>query len=105
MTLPLPDFDHLTVGDLTHRVRTLEATDVRALIEHEEQHGGRFPVLQVLRSRLAQLDDGAQPSGGSPDGPAVDAPPPADGGSKASPSTEGPVINPPSHGDPTNVAR
>ena len=102
MTLPVPDFDHLSLGDLTHRVRTLEPEDLTLLISHEESHGARTPVLQVLRARLRQLDSGAQPSGGRPDGPAVDAPPPPAAGSQVSPATSGPTMNPPSHGDPTN---
>lgn len=33
-------------------------------MEHEQAHGNRAPVLQVLTARLQQLKDGAGPSGG-----------------------------------------
>ncbi|SDQ86258.1 hypothetical protein [Quadrisphaera sp. DSM 44207] len=103
--LPIPDFDHLPLGDVTARIRSLSAPQVDALIAFEEQHGGRAPVLQVLRARREQLDAGATPSGG--DAAAIDlqAPPAPGGGSVASPATEGPKINPPSQGDPTNPAQ
>jgi hypothetical protein len=64
--LPLPDYDQLPLGDLRHRVRTLDEAGVRSLIEHEEAHGNRVPVLEVLRSRLTGLAEGATPSGGDP---------------------------------------
>ncbi len=38
----------------------------RTLIDHEEAHGRRTPVLQVLQSRLEELRGGAAPSGGDP---------------------------------------
>jgi hypothetical protein len=64
MTLPLPDFDHLPLPAVTHRIRSLEADEVEALIDHEQAHGDRLPVLEVLRTRLQQLHDGAEPSDG-----------------------------------------
>jgi hypothetical protein len=103
--LPLPDYDHLTLPQLTSRVRTLEADGVEALVEHERAHGDRLPVLQVLQERLSQLREGAQPSGGASDAPVPGQAPPPDSGSQASPATSGPPMNPPSHGDPTNPAQ
>jgi hypothetical protein len=103
--LPLPDFDHLPLPELTSRVRTLDASGVEALVAHESAHGNRLPVLEVLRERLAQLRSGAEPSGGAPDAPVPTAAPPPDGGSPVSPSTSGPPMNPPSQGDPTNPAQ
>jgi hypothetical protein len=102
--LPLPDYDDLTLPDLTHRVRTLDAADLEAVIAYEEQHGNRLPVLEVLRARAGQLEQGGQPSGGPSGGPAHTTPTP-DGGSGVSPQTSGPPVNPPSHGDPTNPAQ
>ena len=100
--LPIPDFDHLPLGDLTTRIRSLEAPQVDALVAFETEHGNRAPVLQVLRSRLDQLAGGAEPSGGDAGAVNPQQPPAASGGSVVSPSTQGPKLNPPSHGDPTN---
>ena len=103
--LPLPDFDHLPLPEVTSRVRTLDADGVQTLVDHERAHGDRLPVLQVLEERLAELRSGAEPSGGSPDAPVPGRPPAADAGSPVSPATAGPALNPPSHGDPTNPAQ
>ena len=65
--LPLADDDHLPLGDLAHRLRSLDADQLEALLRHEHEHGDRLPAVQ--------------------------------------PATSGPVINPPSHGDPTNPAQ
>ena len=103
--LPLPDYDHLALGDLTTRIRSLAAPQVEALLAFERAHAHRAPVVQVLGARLDQLAAGAQPSGG--DATAVDplAPPAPAGGSAVEPGTQGPKVNPPSHGDPTNFTR
>jgi hypothetical protein len=103
--LPLPDYDHLPLGSLEPRISTLDADGVAQLVAYEEAHGNRLPVLNVLRRRLEALRAGAQPSGGDPLAPTpeIQHAPPA--GSAASPATEGPPINPPSHGDPTNPAQ
>jgi hypothetical protein len=104
-TLPLPDYDHLPLGGLTTRIRTLDATGVQTLLEYEKAHGNRLPVVTVLENRLTSLHEGAQPSGGDPAAAAVDDPVPAAGGSKVSQATSGPKMNPPSQGDPTNPAQ
>jgi hypothetical protein len=64
---PIPDFDQLSLGELRHRVRSLDERELRTLIEHEREHGDRVPVLELLRARLDQLADGAQPSPGDPE--------------------------------------
>ena len=104
--LPLPDYDHLPLGSLEARVRTLDADGVEALLAHERSHGDRLPAVTVLEARLGQLrEGGARPTGSDPMGrtPEVQHAPPGD--SHASPATEGPPVNPPSHGDPTNPAQ
>jgi hypothetical protein len=103
--LPLPDYDHLPLGSLQHRVRTLDEADLREVIAYEEGHGNRLPVLQVLRARLEELKEGAEPSGGSPLAATPEHAPPADTGSAVSPDTAGPAMNPPSHGTPENPAQ
>ncbi|WP_448624065.1 hypothetical protein [Geodermatophilus sp. URMC 64] len=105
-TLPLPDYDHLPLGGLTSRIRTLDEAGVQTLLEYERAHGNRLPVVEVLRHRLEALQNGAQPSGGDPAADFTsEAPEPAAGGSKVSEATSGPAMNPPSHGDPTNPAQ
>ncbi len=104
--LPLPDYDHLPIGGLTSRIRTLDEAGVQTLLEYERAHGNRLPVVEVLRNRLTGLQEGAQPSGGDPLADFTsEAPRPAAGGSKVSEATSGPAMNPPSHGDPTNPAQ
>lgn len=103
--LPLPDYDHLPVASLQHRIRALDRQDLERLLAYENDHGHRAPVLEVMKARLEQLDAGQTPSGGSASAPAPERPPAAAGGSKVSPDTGGPPVNPPSHGDPTNPAQ
>src|SRR3954453_7530464 len=104
--LPLPDYDHLPIGGLASRIRTLDAAGVQTLLDYEKAHGNRLQVVQIMRNRLTSLQSGAQPSGGAP---AADFTPeagvPAAGGSKVSEATTGPAMNPPSQGDPTNPAQ
>jgi hypothetical protein len=103
--LPLPDYDHLQVGSLTTRIRSLGAEDLKTLLAYEQSHANRIQVVSAMRHRLSGLAEGAQPSGGDPAATGADAPPEASGGSKASEATTGPPVNPPSHGDPTNPAQ
>ena len=103
--LPLPDYDHLPIGGLASRIRTLDAAGVQTLLDYEKAHGNRLQVVQIMRNRLSSLESGAQPSGGDPAAVGADAPASAAGGSKASEATSGPPVNPPSHGDPTNPAQ
>lgn len=103
--LPLPDYDHLSLGTLTHRVRSLDTGELSAVLAYEQAHGSRLPVVEVLQARLAELESGATPSAG----PArVETPEKAD--SPPAPrqvdqTTSAPTINPPSHGVPTNPAQ
>ena len=103
--LPLPDYDHLPIGSLQSRIRTLDAAGVEAVLSYERAHGNRLPVVQVLENRLAALQDGAEPTSGSPLAATPELQHAPGGGSNASPQTEGPPINPPSQGDPTNPAQ
>ena len=103
--LPLPDYDHLNVGSLTSRIRSLGHADLSTLLAYEKAHANRVQVVTVMQSRLAGLAEGAEPSGGDPAAAGADAPPAAAGGSQVSEATSGPPINPPSQGDPTNPAQ
>ena len=64
--LPLPDFDHLPLGSLEGRIRSLDADGLTALLDYERAHGNRLPVTLVLERRLEQVRGGAALSGGSP---------------------------------------
>jgi hypothetical protein len=103
--LPLPDYDHLQVGSLTSRIRTLGAEDLQTLITYERSHANRVQVVVAMENRLTSLKAGAQPSGGDPAAAAPEAAPAPAGGSKVSEATSGPPVNPPSQGDPTNPAQ
>src|SRR3954454_20468708 len=64
--LPLPDYDHLPLGSLAHRIRTLDAGALSSLLDYERTHGDRLPVTELMRTRLDELRSGAEPTGGSP---------------------------------------
>jgi hypothetical protein len=103
--LPLPDYDHLPLGSLTSRIRSLDAGQLSALVDYERAHGNRLPVVQALESRIDAVRAGADLSSGSPEALRPEAAPPPAGDTAASPATTGPAMNPPSHGDPTNPAQ
>ena len=103
--LPLPDYDHLPVGSLEGRIRSLDADALQQLVTYEESHGNRLPVVQVLRARLDAVRGGAELSAGAADAATPEAQGAPGTGSGVSPETTGPPINPPSHGDPTNPAQ
>ncbi|WP_129336521.1 hypothetical protein [Cellulomonas endophytica] len=107
-TLPIPDYDHLPIGSLGHRLRSLEAEELEVLRRYEVAHGNRVPVLQLVDTRLSELAAGEEPSGGDPAAVAPElaaGAAGAAGGSAVSPAIQGPAQNPPSHGDPTNPAQ
>ncbi|WP_435746565.1 hypothetical protein [Nocardioides sp. SYSU DS0663] len=104
--LPLPDYDHMPVGSLEGRIRSLDAGALESLLAYERAHADRVQVVQLLENRLAAVRDGAPLSGGSPmaEAPEVDHAPRADSQGGAA-VTEEPAINPPSQGVPTNPAQ
>src|SRR3954452_21118491 len=87
--LPLPDYDHLQVGSLTSRIRTLGHDDLQTLITYERSHANRVQVVAAMENRLTSLKAGAQPSGGDPNAPVPEAAPPPAGGAR------GPAAPPP----------
>ena len=101
--LPLPDYDHIPLGTLPSRISALDENGVGALLEYERAHGDRLPVVIVLEHRLDALRGGTEPSGSLEQNmPEVHS---TAGGSRVSPATSGPPINPPSQGDPTTPAQ
>ena len=64
--LPLPDYDHLPLGSLEGRIRSLDADGLTALLAYERAHGDRLPVTLLLERRLEAVRGGAELSDGSP---------------------------------------
>jgi hypothetical protein len=97
--LPLPDYDHLPIGGLESRIRSLGVEEVEELLAYERSHADRLPATEVLSSRLEQLKAGAEPSSGDPT-----ALRPEQGagrtGSPVSPATSPQPLSPPPHGTP-----
>jgi hypothetical protein len=102
--LPLPDFDHLPIGSLATRIRSLDADQLSIVLAYEKQHGDRLPVVQVIQERLDELEAGAEPTHGSPAAARPEMQQGPEGGDRVTPQTAGPPITPPSHGGPTNPA-
>lgn len=101
--LPLPDYDHLPVGVLSSKIAGLDESGVSRLLDYEQAHGNRLPVVQVLQQRIEALRQGAQPSSGAAtETPEVSR---TQHGSPVSPETSGPPMNPPSQGTPFNPAQ
>ena len=107
--LPLPDYDHLTLGSLRGRIRSLDLPQLVQLRDYEKAHADRLPIVTMLDNRIAKLanDPTAPLSGSSPAeaAGAPDKPKSGRGGSKVTPSTGGPALNPPTGGVPTNPAQ
>jgi hypothetical protein len=93
--LPIPDYDHLPEGALAHRIRSLPAESLRRLLDYEQAHGNRLPVVQLLEQRMHALQSGqAMPSPGDPGARQPEHAPPPDGGSPGNPAMS-PVNNQP----------
>ncbi|MCZ2814842.1 hypothetical protein [Modestobacter sp. VKM Ac-2984] len=104
-SLPLPDYDHLPVGSLTSRIRTLDVDGLQAVLAYEKSHANRVQVVSAMNHRLSELQSGDQPSGGDPGAVQPEQAPAPSAGSPVSEATTGPPVNPPSQGDPTNPAQ
>ncbi|MCW2605754.1 MAG: uncharacterized protein JWO60_447 [Frankiales bacterium] len=103
--LPLADYDHMTLGSLRGRLRSLSLEQLGQVRAYEKAHADRLPVVTMLDNRIAKLtsDITVQPTGKT-DAPVPELQPSqvARGGSKVQPGTGGPKQNPTSQGDPTN---
>ncbi|RKN44877.1 hypothetical protein [Streptomyces hoynatensis] len=102
--LPLPDFDHLPVGSLGHRIRSLSVEELEHLMRYEREHADRRPVTELFKARLNQLRSGSSPSPGGA-GARPEQPGPAPGGSPARPETSAEPVHPPPHGTPTEPGK
>jgi hypothetical protein len=52
----VPGYDGLSVASLRARLRNLDATQVRILLEHERSAGNRADVVGMLERRVAKLE-------------------------------------------------
>lgn len=103
-TPPIEGYEGLPVATLQHRVRSLDAEQMRRLIAYEKSHADRTAVLEILQNRLRALEEGAEPSGGSQQFQ-PERPGPAEGGSPVSGETAAPKFNPPPQGVPNQPAK
>lgn len=62
--LPLRGYDELPVATLQHQIRSLTDDQLQQLLDHERAHGNRIPVIEVLRRRYEELENGATPTSG-----------------------------------------
>jgi hypothetical protein len=59
-SLPVPNYDTLTVPSLRARLRNLDPAQLHTLIDYEKAHDGRADVLTMFERRIAKLEsDGA----------------------------------------------
>ncbi len=96
--LPLSDYDHLPASSLHHRIRSLSSDQLHQLIDYENEHAQRTPVLETLRQRLEQLAEGAVPSEGTHDVRPEQPPEPSPESPPA--QRKSPPAGPPPHGVP-----
>ena len=62
--LPLPDYDHMTLGSLRGRLRSLDMQQLVQLRDYEKSKADRLPVVTMLDNRIAKLAAGdAEPTG------------------------------------------
>lgn len=59
--LPLPDFDHLTLGSLRGRLRRLSLAELVQLRDYELAHAHRLPIVTMLENRIAKLTAEQEP--------------------------------------------
>ena len=69
--LPLTDYDHLQVGSLISRIRTLDTAGLQTLLDYERAHANRIQVVSAMRARLGALKASEPaPEAESPEGEA-----------------------------------
>ena len=54
--LPVPGYDELSVASLRARLRTLDAAQVRELLDYERAHASRANVVTMFERRIAKLE-------------------------------------------------
>ena len=73
--LPLPDYDHLTLGAVRGRMRSLDLPQLVQLRDYEQAKANRLPIVTMLDNRIAKLasNPSAPLSGGDVAGPSAKA--------------------------------
>ena len=56
--LPLPDYDHMTLGALRGRLRSLDMQQLVRLRDYEKSKADRLPVVTMFDNRIAKLANG-----------------------------------------------
>jgi hypothetical protein len=57
-SLPVPNYDSLTLASLRARLRNLDVSQVRVLFDYEKSNASRADVLTMFERRIAKLDSG-----------------------------------------------
>ena len=57
--LPLPDYDHMTLGSLRGRMRSLSVDQLVQIRAYEKAHADRLPIVTMLDNRIAKLAEDA----------------------------------------------
>ncbi len=57
--LPVPNYAELSVASLRARLRMLDATQVRMLLDYEQAHAARPTVITMFERRIAKLAEGS----------------------------------------------
>jgi hypothetical protein len=95
---PVPGYDGLSAGEIAHRIRSLPAAELAALLRYEQAHADRAPVVQLITARQAELAAGSTPSPGGQGPPDLHGP--ASGGSAVGPTPSAQPFSSPPHGTP-----
>ena len=64
--LPLPDYDHMTLGSLRGRMRAMSVEHLMQVRSYEKAHADRLPILTMLDNRIAKLALDTAAHGSSP---------------------------------------
>jgi len=54
--LPVPGYDGLSVASLRSRLRNLDATQLRILLDYERSAGNRATIVAMFERRIAKLE-------------------------------------------------
>ena len=57
-SLPVPNYDQLSVASLRARLRVLDAGQVQTLLDYENAHESRPAVITMFERRLTKLGEG-----------------------------------------------
>jgi hypothetical protein len=96
--LPLPDYDHMTLGALRGRLRSLDMQQLVQLRDYEKSKADRLPVVTMFDNRIAKLANGeSRPTGATPDAPSPKASTTAKPPKKVDPTAEAKSAPSPPH--------